>query len=397
MGAAAIVAVVACVDSPRTSPSFAVSDSAGVEVVFTRVPIWASGRPWTLEPAPSLRIGVVEGDGPQLFEDIRDVVLLDDGRIVVADGLSREIRFFHADGAHDQTAGGFGQGPGEFENLYWVDVCGEGLYAFDNRQRRVSVWSLEGELQETFALLEPTSDRVPYKSRCGPGGQFVIAGWGERRPPDDTSAPIVLYQQEAPLWLVDPATESVEELGKYISSERVFSVNPVTGGRGSGPHPFGRSVVFTLDRKRVFVGASERLQVEVRSHGGRLLRILRGPEVDLTISSEIIGHYRSVEVSRSDSILRNRLEENDMPIPPLMPAYTRFILDPLGNLWVERFTGPWPEHTRWGVFSAAGEFYGHLDMPEGFRLMDVANDRVVGVSEDEFEVERVDVYLLHRN
>ena len=293
--AGAGLVAVACFGDSRREPSFAVSDSAGVELVVTQVPVWSSGHRWMLEPTPTLRIGLTEGDDPYLFEDIRGVVLLDDGRIVVADGLSREVRFFDARGTYLLTAGGPGQGPGEFADLSWLGRCGEGLYAFDRRQRRVNVLSLEGELRGTAPVLEPEANRVAYRSRCGPDGKMVISGWGETRR-RNPAADVVLFQQGAPVWLIDPSNGQAAKLGEYISSERV-----VTMHGGSGPHPFGRSVVFTLDRERVFIGTSERLQVEVRDHEGKLQRIFRGPDADLVISPETIAHYRSIQRRESST------------------------------------------------------------------------------------------------
>jgi len=302
VAAAAGLVTVACVQD--SGLSFAVSDSAGVDVVASRAAMWDSGHGWSLDPNPVLQIGLTEGDEAYLFEDIRGIVMLNDGRIVVADGLTRQLRFFDPQGAHLRTAGGLGEGPGEFGDLAWVDLCGDGLYAFDRRQHRVSIWSLDGDLVQTFPLLEPDGDRVPYRSACGPDGRFVIAGWGGSRQ-GGQSERFALYQQEAPLWLIDPRTDLVVKLGNYISSERVFTTNPVTGGRSTWSHPFGRAVVFTLDRERLFIGNSERLQVEVRNQEGKLLRILRGPDTDLMITPEHIEQYRSLSIARS--ILRDQI------------------------------------------------------------------------------------------
>jgi hypothetical protein len=366
-----------------------------VEVLVTRDPAWESFASWSVEPTPSLRFGLIEGDAPYLFQDIRGVVLLEDGRIMVADGLTRELRFFDANGEHLLTVGGLGQGPGEFGGIDWVRLCGGALFAFDRRQRRVNVFGLAGEFMETFPLLEPQRERVPYESACGPDGKFVVVGWGQGMP--DSSARFGLYQARAPIWLIDPIADVVTELGEYVSSERVFHRNTDTGGGGSEPHPFGRSVSFALARDRVFIGTSERLQVEVRGHDGTLLRVLRGPNDDLGITPAMIAEYRALELSRPDSLLRNRLEGNEMLMPSTLPAYTQLLLDPGGNLWVERFRLPGQGRQRWGVFAETGEFLGHLEMPDGFELMDLASDHIIGVSEDELGVERVETYRLHRN
>jgi hypothetical protein len=383
------VVVAAC--GGNRGPSFAVSDSAGVEVVTTLVPIWDSAGQWTIDPDPILRLGLTEGDEPYLFQDIQGVVLLEDGRIVVADGLSRELRFFDSSGSYLLKAGGPGQGPGEFTILYGLGRCGEGLFAFDPGQRRVNVFGLQGKFRGTIPVLEPKGNRGAYRSRCGPDGKLVIAGWGQQRQ-RNPDGPELLFQQGAPVWLVDPQNGTVVELGEYITSERV-----VTMHGGSGPHPFGRSVVFTLDRDHVFLGTSERLQVEVRDHGGRLLRIYRGPDTDLTITPEVLSDYREAELNPADSLIRDRLVEHDMPMPPGMPAYLEFILDPDGNLWTERFPMPGEANPRWGVVSAEGKFYGHMEMPDGFQLMGVTRDQLLGVSRDSLGVERVELYRLSRN
>lgn len=392
---ASTVFSLACLGDSRGAPSFAVSDSAGVEVLTTAVPPWDTGGAWTVDSVPILRIGLLEGDAPYLFQDITGVLRLGDGRIVVADGLAKEIRFFDAHGVHMRTVGGPGQGPGEFQSLSWMGLCGEGLYVFDRRQRRVSSWSLQGDYKETFQLREPDADRVPYRSSCGADGSILVAGWGHRQR-HSSNTTFEMFEQEAPLSLIDPRTQEVVKVGQYISSERVYTTNPVTGGHTTWTHPFGRGVVFTLDREHLYVGTSERLQVEVRDHQGRLLRILRGPDADLTITSEDVAAYRSLTFSRPDSLLRGYLEEQEMPMPPGKPAYTRFLVDRARNLWVKRFVVSEAERERWGVFSPEGRFLGHVAIPEGFHLLDVTDDRVVGVSRDDLGVERVETRRLIR-
>jgi hypothetical protein len=384
-----------CAQDSRRHTPFAMSDSAGVEVVITQIPAWQSGGRWRIDEKPVLRLGLTEGAQPYLFEDVRSVLVLEDGRIVVADGLSNEIRIFGESGHHIRTIGRAGQGPGEFESIDWVDQCGDGLLALDLRQQRVTELSVEGDLGKTFSLLEPGFDRVPYRSRCGPDGSFIVVGWGEYRLPAEGTT-FELYQETAPLWLIDRDAAPLLKIGDYVSSERVFMVNPATGGRGSGPHPFGRSVVFAMSRDLVFVGTSERLQIEMRSRRGELIRIFRGPEEDLEVTPEVVAHFRSLDLPRPDSILRARLDEHDMAMPSGVPAYTEFVVDPSGHLWVERFDMLGFERERWGVFSPSGEFLGHLEMPDGFRLVDVSEDLLIGVSEDHLGVERVELYRLTR-
>ena len=102
--------------------------------------------------------------------------------------------YAHYTGQFQRAAGGEGEGPGEFVNLTSLYKCGGGLYTHDLWQRRITVWSLEGDLERTFVLNEPGADRGPYGYRCGPGGSFVVAGWGSLRgPPARPGASFDLY------------------------------------------------------------------------------------------------------------------------------------------------------------------------------------------------------------
>ena len=385
------VTVGACTGS-SAAESFAVPDSAGIEVVVTTVPAWDSGGSWVIGPDPTVTIGASDGRPEYLFGDVRGVVLTADRQIAVADGLSQQVRYFDERGVHLRTVGGPGDGPGEFRSLWALELCDGSLHAFDVSNGRVSVWSSDGELVETFQLVEPGSTRRPYRNRCGPGGEYVMAGWGDpvrHRPGTRFS----LYAQVAPVWVTEPPTGDATRIGDYVSSERIYSVNPVTGGTGSGPHPFGRRVVFASDGTHLFIGRSERLQIEQRALDGSLIRILRGPDLDLSISSDLIARYRAAEMIRPDSLLRDRLEENDMRSPPSAPAYDHILLDPDGNIWMRRFHA-WSPNMEWGVFAASGRFLGHVGMPAGFSMFAVDTDLVLGVSEDDLGVERVVVHPL---
>lgn len=72
---------------------------------------------WTLSEEPLLEIGVVEGDDPYQFHDVRDVAGLPDGGLVVANQGSKELRFFDADGDFLFASGEAGDGPGEWRLL----------------------------------------------------------------------------------------------------------------------------------------------------------------------------------------------------------------------------------------------------------------------------------------
>lgn len=69
---------------------------------------------WWLEE--ELRLGRVEGSGPDIFSDIRDLAVDDAGRIYVLDVGWQEVRVFRRDGRYLMSMAGDGGGPGEMRH-----------------------------------------------------------------------------------------------------------------------------------------------------------------------------------------------------------------------------------------------------------------------------------------
>ena len=48
------------------------------------------------------------------------------------------------------------------------------------------------------------------------------------------------------------------------------------------------------------------------------------------------------------------------------------------------------------MFSPDGEFYGNVDMPIGYDVMDITGDYELGVTRDDLDVDRVELRALRR-
>ncbi len=373
--------------------SFAVVDSAGVDVVTTTVPEWGpSGSPWSLTVITE--IGGLDGDEVYLFGEVADVALVPDGGVAVADRQTADVRFYDAAGEYMRRSGVAGDGPGEFRRIRWLDRCGGGFIAYDPMLRRTTPISLSGVAGEPSPFITGETNRPPYNSTCLPDGSLLAVGWGEA-PPRPEGAETWFFTQRANAWRILP-DGVIDTIGTYISSERLGMYDPDTGGGGSGPHPFSRSVEFDGDEDHIYIGAGERLQVEVRTLDGELLRIIRGPDTDLDVDAEFMATYRRASLTGMDSVLRAEIVAADDAMPERYPAFSELLVDDLGFVWVERFVLPWDDVRRWGVFAPDGAFLGHLELPLDFELTDVSADRVAGFATDEIGVQRVRVYGLVR-
>jgi len=98
------VAALACSGGDVKGSSSTVRDSAGIAIVENHTPLWTETERWRLSDEPVLQIGAVDGDDAYLFSQITGALRLSDGRIVVANGASRELR-------HRLPSGGFSRRP----------------------------------------------------------------------------------------------------------------------------------------------------------------------------------------------------------------------------------------------------------------------------------------------
>jgi hypothetical protein len=153
----ALIAVSGCSESADRVASVTSRDSAGIQIVEASAAAWSTEGGWQLASEPRLSIGRESGDPEYLFNRIRGVSRLTDGRIVVADAGSSQIRFFDPSGVHIKTVGRAGDGPGEFrfigsmwrhaaDSLVVTDLAGVTFMDSDGRfARRVLVELAEGQ------------------------------------------------------------------------------------------------------------------------------------------------------------------------------------------------------------------------------------------------------------
>ncbi len=136
-----LVLATACSGTGDAGPTWSgtMRDSAGVTIVENQdVPLWGEGDGWTFTRL--VRVGVREGDDRYQMGGVSGLVVLSDGRIVIADAMARNVRFFTPDGEHLVTVGRRGSGPGEFAGVTWLgstSAAPEGgffIYGLDDDQ-----------------------------------------------------------------------------------------------------------------------------------------------------------------------------------------------------------------------------------------------------------------------
>ena len=126
-------------------------DSAGVTIVENG-PVSSSVAYADVDPVAAIEVGQL--DGPPEYQLFRVVGAhrLPDGRLVIGNAGSHELRYYGPDGRHLRSAGAEGEGPGEFTRLTRTWVRGDSIFAFDSRNRRFSVFGADGVFVRAYSV-----------------------------------------------------------------------------------------------------------------------------------------------------------------------------------------------------------------------------------------------------
>ncbi len=398
------LAVAACGSPADRVSATLVRDSAGIEIVESTAARWPGDRRWQVVAEPELTIGVVEGQPEYLFSNIEGALLLDDGRIAVADRGSSQVRFYARDGTYLGFVGGPGDGPGELGYIRGMGRCGaDSLFVFEIDYLNI-VYTADGRFAREARPYDRNSmDRRPYTLRCARNGYYAAVGW------EDLSGPpaVGFYRAIAPAWVLAPdraasasAVQRIPQAGLVVSTElgSVLSSERIGTAGGSRPHPFGRAVTFALTEDAIYLGTGEAYEIRRYALDGRLERIIRWPGGDLTITDPEIAAYHAARLEAVDPRARPALERSlaEMPMPPAFPAFDRLETDPDGNVWIASFRRPTSSQQSWTVIGPHGALLGTVAVPSDLVITDIGRDVVLGIATDELGVERIRLHTLRK-
>jgi len=378
--------------------SFTVRDSAGIHIAENTAPAWGEDDGWHLSDQPLVDIGGLEGDPDYELYRVSNAVRLPDGRIVIGNSGTNEIRFYDESGIHLLDAGGEGEGPGEFRWINWVSQYrGDSLAAYDQRQMRISVFDSAGGFVRNYPVPGmDVSGRGVAHGVFADGSVLVVAM--SNTPPDAEGE---AFRQEEPLYTVGPEGEFADSLCASPGSERFMHS---AGSSGSGPTMvffgspmFGRSTEYGVYGDRFYLASNDTYEVRVHGQDGELLSIVRKQHEHPEVTDADVEAFRERQLGDSPEGMPQDAMIGVLdatPIRETMPAYRGIMLDQLGNLWVEEYRRPGDTIPRWTVFSAEGTLIGTITLPDGFEVQDAGDDYVLGTWEDELEIEHVRMYEL---
>lgn len=373
-------------------------DSAGVRIVTNARPPDGSGIGWQVDSVPLLSIGAFEGEDPYLLHQVRDATVLSDGRIVVANRGSQELRAFDAAGVHLATWGRRGEGPGEFNSLLAVaDWQGDSLVAWYSQRERLSVFDLDGNFGRTVIPGDPADGR-DTPEEVSAGGTILVS----RFSPGTGARPDGLVRSERQFEIMDAEGRPVAPLGLHLASESYTSTS--ADMMMVMTLPFARSARTAAWAGRFVVAPNDDYEIRAFEPSGALDLIVRRDH-GLIAATPV---HRDAYIERLVSVrppeqqaerrrdLKGQLSE--VPLPETLPAFDEIVADAMGYLWVQEYDlpGQQRESPLWTVFDAEGSVRGFMETPEGLDVYEIGADYILGRATDDLDVEYVQVWPLSR-
>lgn len=388
--AALLCALVAgCASEDRAANGLIRRDSAGVEIVEQSAPLRDS-LGWTVDPEPAVRIGArLRGPDDILFR-VGGAARLSDGRIVVANGGTQEIRFYAADGRLERSAGGEGEGPGEFASV-GAPVVGpaDSVYVLDDRRRLIGVLSSRGDFVAQRRL--PDRGSSALLETVLEDGAMVI-----------TPFDLVYEPSEIQVWRDSMQLLKVEGMDvEPMPFFRWFELYRSPGSFGRVRYTGDNRIVFHGNEVRETTGA--RGQLRFRTLDRQTLRLARWPVTGRAFdASAVLDAARAGGATEEEVRARaERMRERSYQYPDSVPAYDAHLVDAEGVSWLRRFRYPWEEDNdpgvQWDLISQDGRWLGQVELPGAFEPSAIGAVDLLGVFETELGVEEVRVYPLDRS
>ncbi|HEX6750408.1 MAG TPA: hypothetical protein VF092_24150 [Longimicrobium sp.] len=402
----AALGAAACATADGPGARIAVRDSAGVEIVENAGGgLWKAGEGLRLSARPVLEIGGIEGEEGSDLYLVRGAVRLGDGRIVVADGASAQLRFYSAGGRHLAAAGRSGDGPGEFRDLAAVGRAeGDTVLAYDPRAGRISVFTPAGAYVRSAAVGEP--GLLAAEAPVGWLASHVFVTQKSRvdegvGPPADSGGRIH-YRARASLQFHGPDGRLLRTVAGLAGNEGVTFMSAAGAGRfrlSTVPVPFLKTLQTSAGRRSVAVGSTDAYEIRLYGDGGQLRRIVRGPAQDRAVTRAHVDAWlrESLADVRDPAVRRERRRQYEaLPLPAELPAFAGLLLDGADRLWVREYDPPGRATAaeRWSVFDPRGRRLGEVEMPVRFVPCQIGADFVLGIRKDTLDVERVEMYRL---
>lgn len=368
------------------APTSTSRDSLGVMITESVAPAWTPDAAWVIEEEPLVDLVETGSGDMHNFFRVRDMLRIGE-HLIVADGISHQVRVYGSAGRFLRAFGGRGEGPGEFRTLWTVVATADRRFvAMDLRIGGPGAeFDIESGLVSTFRMpqrVRPLRHTVPSEDLWGWDGGYTL---------DDEGLSNGLGRAVATVLRLSEDRMSAHAVANVPGHEHFLvptaDVIPLMG-RNTHAVPVGDG--------SIVVGTADALEYStIDGQTGEVRRVARILGVSLAVSEEEVDRELQTRLGPNP---RPRIKDllESLPRPDEKPAYQRMIVDAEGNVWAGEYLGlaRRDEVQQWHVWDSSGVWLGTVETPARFELMRVGADEAFGVQRDENDVEHPQVLRL---
>ena len=390
-----VVLTAACGGPDASTAATTIRDSSGVVIVEHDLKL--RNTACSIDAAPRVSIGVEEGEEPYMLARLGGAIRLSDGRIVLANRRTHEIRYFDSTGKWIRSSGRRGQGPGEFSDPFYIQpLRGDTIYVGDFRPFQYLVFDEKGDWvrsvkPDPMELNSPRSMNILADGRLFNGRENAFS-----KLPNFVPRTMVMELYDASGKLTD--TVAALENGRYGRLD--------DDPQSMYTFPIFESFAQARSRgDRIVLGHASKpeLRVQRTDAGLALDRIIRWDVGSRSITDADIEAYKAAQVAQNANLsaevkprLLDPLISKDRPVADSFPAFGMLMLASDDAIWIREF--PRPTDTtahHWIGFERDGSFRCRLDTPRFREYLDWGRDYLLVADPDTAtDVERVRLFPL---
>jgi hypothetical protein len=336
--------------------------------------LWDSTSAWRVEE--EIRIGSLEGSGPDLFGQISALEIDAAGRIYVLEGQAQELRVFDPSGIHIRTVGREGGGPGEFKEAIGMAWSPSGdLWVIDPGNMRISVFDTAGTYLTMKRILGGYV-MMPWKGLFDRSGRFYHYGLDLDA---EAGGRFVMVR-------FDTLMNSLDTLRiPQPHEENFFELHSEDGiMRAVVPFSAGVSWTLSLSSHLWFSFTGEYRLFKRTVEGDTALIVSRDFEPARVTAADIDTAISSLEwfTHQGGKVDRSKF-------PAVKPALSTIYVDDEDQLWVVPVAATEDRGRLLDVFENSGRYLGRLRLPFPLASGPLPIFRggfIYGVTSDEYNV-----------
>lgn len=347
----------------------------------------------TIDSVPLVSIGVEDGEEPYQLNRVFDALVAGDGRIVVSNAGSGELRIFDSAGTYLSTVGRRGAGPMEFGEFssQRLHQNPQQVLAVDEGAFRVHLLAPDLTFRETRRFtLYPDTPRPFFKGLADNGDWIVQAftGGGTLR-----GQPGQVLESSYQLMRYDSLGAMLDSIIGLPSRPRI--VNEHQGIVHFPYIPLASEPLIAVDGDRLIIVAGNAPAMQIYSLDGEVVaeQAWNRPRVRV---GDVWDEYRRQSAvamtGQRDSARYADFHAKALPLPEFAPLYSGVEVDPAGRIWLERFRMPLDSSRQWDVLDRNGKLLGAAETPRGVTVLRFIGDRMLGRHRDSLGVERVQLF-----